>query len=52
LPWWTAAQIGALVAATAVTGSTRYENLRSLEEHLAELTHDGNPQSVLIEGNP
>jgi sugar/nucleoside kinase (ribokinase family) len=52
LPWWTAAQIGALVAATAITGSTRYENLRSLEEHLAELTRDKNSQGVLIEGNP
>ena len=52
LPWRTAAQIGALVAATAVTGSTRYENLRSLEEHFAELKRDGDPQSVLIEGDP
>ena len=41
LPWWTAAQIGALVAATAITGSTRYENLRSLEEHLADFTERG-----------
>ena len=37
LPWWTAAQIGALVASLAVTGSTRYENLRNLDEHFAEL---------------
>jgi len=43
LPWWTAAQIGALVASIAVTGSTRYQNLRSLEEHFAELTRNGNP---------
>jgi sugar/nucleoside kinase (ribokinase family) len=41
LPWWTAAQIGALVASIAVTGSTRYENLRSFEEHFAELTRKG-----------
>jgi sugar/nucleoside kinase (ribokinase family) len=41
LPWGTAAQIGALVASIAVTGSTRYENLRSFEEHLAELTRKG-----------
>jgi sugar/nucleoside kinase (ribokinase family) len=37
LPWWTAAQIGALVASLAVTGSNRYENLRNLDEHFAEL---------------
>ena len=43
LPWWTAAQIGAFVASIAVTGSTRYENLRSLEEHFAELTREGKP---------
>lgn len=35
--WWTAAQTGALVASIAVTGSTRYENLRNLDEHLAQL---------------
>lgn len=35
-PWRTAAQIGAHVASIAVTGSTRYENLRSLEEHVAQ----------------
>jgi sugar/nucleoside kinase (ribokinase family) len=35
-PWWTAAQIGALVASIAITGSTRYESLRNLEEHFPE----------------
>lgn len=43
LPWWTAAQIGALVASIAVTGATRYEHLRNLEEHLTELRRDGGP---------
>jgi sugar/nucleoside kinase (ribokinase family) len=51
-PWWTAAQIGVLVAAAAVTGSTRYENLRSLEEYCLELTRHGDPESVLVEGDP
>ncbi len=51
-PWRSAAQIGALVAATAVTGSTRYENLRGLEEYFAELKRDGDPQSDLREGDP
>lgn len=37
LPWWTAAQIGALVASIAVTSSNRYENLQSFEEHFADL---------------
>jgi sugar/nucleoside kinase (ribokinase family) len=37
LPWWTAARIGELVAARAVTSSNRYENLRSFEENLADL---------------
>jgi sugar/nucleoside kinase (ribokinase family) len=37
LNWWTAAQAGALVASIAVTGSTRYENLRNLDEHFAQL---------------
>lgn len=37
LPWWTAAQIGALVASIAVTSSSRYENLQSFEEHFADL---------------
>jgi sugar/nucleoside kinase (ribokinase family) len=41
LPWWTAAQIGAFVASIAVTGSTRYENLRNLDEHFAELGRIG-----------
>jgi len=36
LPWWTAGRIGALVASIAVTGSTRYEYLRNLDDHLAE----------------
>jgi sugar/nucleoside kinase (ribokinase family) len=37
LPWSTAAQLGALVASAAVTGATRYENLRNLDEYIAEL---------------
>jgi sugar/nucleoside kinase (ribokinase family) len=41
LPWWPAAQIGAFVASIAVAGSTRYENLRNLKEHFAELTENG-----------
>jgi sugar/nucleoside kinase (ribokinase family) len=41
LPWRTAAQIGAFVASIAVTGSTRYENLRNLDEHFAELERKG-----------
>jgi ribokinase len=40
-PWWTAAQVGALVASRAVTSSNRYENLRTLEEHLAYLADHG-----------
>ena len=44
-PWRTAAQIGALVASIAITGSTRYESLRNLEEHLAEPTRDTNHPS-------
>jgi sugar/nucleoside kinase (ribokinase family) len=51
LPWRTAAQIGVQVASIAVTGSTRYENLRNLEEHCAEFTRRRDPQSVLVEGN-
>jgi sugar/nucleoside kinase (ribokinase family) len=52
LPWRTAAQIGALVASIAVTGSTRYENLRSLEEHAAELVRNGDPpKDPLLPGN-
>jgi sugar/nucleoside kinase (ribokinase family) len=62
LPWWTAAQIGALVASMAVTSSTRYENLRNLEEHFPEPTRhggspnepfplQGSPREVAIEGN-
>jgi sugar/nucleoside kinase (ribokinase family) len=39
-PWWTAAQIGALVASIAITGSTRYESLRNLEEHFPESKRD------------
>ena len=35
LPWSTAAQLGALVASAAVTGATRYENLRNLDEYIA-----------------
>jgi sugar/nucleoside kinase (ribokinase family) len=30
--WWVAAHMGALVASIAVTGSTRFENLRTFEE--------------------
>jgi sugar/nucleoside kinase (ribokinase family) len=41
LPWWTAAQVGALVASRAVTSSNRYENLRTFEEHLADLAAHG-----------
>jgi sugar/nucleoside kinase (ribokinase family) len=37
LPWLTAARIGAFIAAMAVTGSTRYENLRKFDEHIAEM---------------
>jgi sugar/nucleoside kinase (ribokinase family) len=37
LPWWTAAQIGAFIASIAVTGSARYENLRSFDEHFTEM---------------
>lgn len=45
LPWRTAAHVGALVASVAVTGSTRYENLRNLDEHFADLTREGDPSS-------
>jgi sugar/nucleoside kinase (ribokinase family) len=41
LSWWTAAQIGALVASIAVTSATRYENLRNLEEHFPEPAPNG-----------
>jgi sugar/nucleoside kinase (ribokinase family) len=37
LPWFTAAQIGSFIASMAVSGSTRYENLRKFDEHLAEM---------------
>jgi len=37
LPWFTAAQIGAFIASIAVSGSTRYENLRKFDEHFAEM---------------
>ncbi len=43
LSWRTAAQMGALVASIAVTGSTRYENLRSFDEIFAQLTNSRNP---------
>jgi sugar/nucleoside kinase (ribokinase family) len=37
LPWSTAAQIGSFIASMAVSGSTRYENLRKFDEHFAEM---------------
>jgi sugar/nucleoside kinase (ribokinase family) len=37
LPWFTAAQIGSFIASMAVSGSTRYENLRKFDEHFAEM---------------
>jgi sugar/nucleoside kinase (ribokinase family) len=37
LSWRTGAQVGAYLASIAVTGSTRYENLRTFDEHLGEL---------------
>jgi len=55
LPWWTAARIGTLVASVAVTASTRYENLRSLDEHFADLIREGDPANdppVLEESLP
>jgi ribokinase len=45
LPWRTAAHVGALVASIAVTGSTRYQNLRTLDEHFADLAREGDPSS-------
>jgi sugar/nucleoside kinase (ribokinase family) len=36
LPWWTAAKMGAYIASIAVTGSTRYENLRNFKEHFVQ----------------
>jgi sugar/nucleoside kinase (ribokinase family) len=48
LPWRAAAQIGAFVASIAVTGSTRYENLRTLDEHIAALSQSvTNPSSPI-----
>jgi ribokinase len=38
LSWKNAGQIGAFVASIAVTSATRYENLRSLEALLSELS--------------
>lgn len=35
--WWVAAHMGALVASIAVTGSTRYEKLRTFEELIPEV---------------
>jgi sugar/nucleoside kinase (ribokinase family) len=37
LPWLTAARIGAYIASMSITGSTRYENLRKFDEHVAEM---------------
>jgi sugar/nucleoside kinase (ribokinase family) len=37
LPWFKAAQIGSFIASMAVSGSTRYENLRNFDEHFAEM---------------
>jgi sugar/nucleoside kinase (ribokinase family) len=37
LPWPIGARLGALVASAAVTGATRYENLRNLDEYIAKL---------------
>jgi sugar/nucleoside kinase (ribokinase family) len=37
LAWSTAARVGVLVAAAAVSGATRYQNLRTLEEHLQQV---------------
>jgi hypothetical protein len=33
------------VASIAVTGSTRYQNLRTLDEHFADLAREGDPSS-------
>jgi sugar/nucleoside kinase (ribokinase family) len=37
LPWSMAARIGSFIASMAITGSTRYENLRKFDEHFAEM---------------